>query len=151
MHEVKANENEEEKKASGDNFGWGKMESKAKDINAEVKEDAKKTAQATPGGEINFTKGRPPMFTKKNKGLGLAQEEFPELGDIAATGSKGQQNGSDANVPKANSASIGQFGAMAQERDGGYIPDKPRQPATKPMFKGKAKLNLGGANDVDTK
>lgn len=150
MHEVKANENEEEKKASGDNFGWGKMESKAKDINAEEKEDAKKTAQATPG-EINFKKGRPPMFTKKNKGLGLAQEEFPELGDIGAASSKGQQNGSDANVPKANSASIGQFGAMAQERDGGYQPDKPRQQATKPTFKGKAKLNLGGANDVDAK
>lgn len=90
------------------------------------------------------------MFTSnKKKGLGLAgQEEFPELGATGAP-AKGAAKGSDAGVAKANSAGIGQFGAMAQERDG----DRPQEhkPAKKPIFSGKAKLNLGGGNDVNAR
>jgi len=80
------------------------------------KEEAKKP-QAK-GGEINFKRNGPPMFTKK-KGIGLAQEEFPELGDMGAPGSKSGATGSETSGSKANSSTIGQFGAMAQQRDGG--------------------------------
>ena len=94
MKEVKATENEEEKKAAGDNFGWGGMESKAK---TDVSNDTKKQASAAgKPGEINFRKGRgPPTFTKKNKALGLAQEEFPDIGDLGAPAGKSAK-GSDA-------------------------------------------------------
>jgi len=135
---------DEEKKADDDKFGWGKMESKAKThvANQEVKKPVSKP------GEINFRSGRPMMFTSnKKKGLGLAgQEEFPELG---AAPSKGGAKGSDAGVAKANSAGIGQFGAMAQERDGERLQE--HKPAKKPIFSGKAKLNLGGNTDVNAR
>ena len=93
MNEVKASENEEEKKAAGDNFGWGKMESKAKTDASQ--QEAKKPVAVGKPGEINFRKGRPPQFTKKNKALGLAQEEFPEIGALGAPGGKGDGKGSD--------------------------------------------------------
>lgn len=67
MNEVKAAaaENEEEKSSK---FGWEGFERK-NDAELQPKEEAKKT-QSKPG-EINFKKGRPPMFTKK-KGIGIA-------------------------------------------------------------------------------
>jgi len=142
-------ERAEDKKADDDKFGWGKMESKAKThvANQEVKKPAAMGMGMGMGmskpGEINFRGGRPMMFTSnKKKGLGLAgQEEFPELGATGAP-AKGAAKGYDAGVAKANSAGIGQFGAMAQERDG----ERPQEhkPAKKPIFSGKAKLNLGG-------
>jgi len=92
MNEVKATANEEEKKAAGDNFGWGKMESKAKTDASQ--QEAKKQVPVGKPGEINFRKGRPPQFTKKNKALGLAQEEFPEIGALGAPG--GGKGNSDA-------------------------------------------------------
>ena len=71
------------------------------------------------GGGLNFRRGGPPTFTNKKKGgLGLAQEEFPELGALGSAPGKAEAKGSDAQGTKANSATIGQFGAMAQERDG---------------------------------
>lgn len=93
-------EKEEEKKAEPANFGWGKMESKAK--TAASTQEAKKPDAARKPGEINFRGGRPQMFTSnKKKGLGLAQEEFPELGAIGTPG-KGDAKGSDAQASKAN-------------------------------------------------
>ena len=74
---MKAAENEEEKKASSDNFGWVGIEKNAEA--SQQKEETKKP-QSKPG-EINFKKGRPPMFTKKGKGIGVGEEAFPELGE----------------------------------------------------------------------
>ena len=50
-------EKEEEKKAEPANFGWGKMESKAK--TAASTQEAKKPDAARKPGEINFRGGRP--------------------------------------------------------------------------------------------
>lgn len=89
-------EKEEAKKAVGDNFGWGKMESKAK-TSVPTPNEEKKPASSGRPGEINFRSGRPPMFSNnKKKGLGLAQEEFPELGALGAPAGKGGAKGSDA-------------------------------------------------------
>jgi len=60
-------------------------------------------------------KSGPPTFSsKKTKGgISLDAEAFPELGEAQTSGKKANPEGS-----KADSANIGQFGAMAQKRDG---------------------------------
>ena len=86
------------------------------------------------------------MFSSsKNKGIGLAQEEFPELGEAQKSARKGGGNEA-SNSSKADSANIGQFGAMGQQRDGAQ---EPRKAATKPVFSGKAKLKTGQNEEVD--
>ena len=86
------------------------------------------------------------MFSSsKNKGIGLAQEEFPELGEAQKSARKGGGNEA-SNSSKADSANIGQFGAMGQQRDGAQ---EPRKAATKPVFSGKAKLKTGQNEEVE--
>ena len=92
-------------------------------------------------GGLKMAFGKP-TFTRKQKGI-MDQQDFPDL-EAANTGS-GEQTRS-----KADGAMMFGGGAMAR----GPREDKPageeiKMGGTKPVFRGKAKLNLGGAGNDD--
>jgi len=101
---------------------------------------------------MNF--GRP-TFTRKQKGI-IDTQDFPDLDSTAAAaGTTTQANTQDQQQSKANSSMQYNFGAAAKgARDPADEENKTAysaatKPATKPVFKGKAKLNTGGASNEE--
>ena len=78
----------------------------------------------------------------------MNEEAFPEIGDTGPKSGKKGAGAENSSSSKAESANIGQFGAMAQQRDG---PQETKKQATKPMFTGKAKLKTGHNEEVNTR
>ena len=113
MQEVKVGD-EEEKKDAG--LGWAKLEQ-----NAPKTEEQPKAKPQKPSGPPIFNrsgKTGPPTFTsQRNKGI-MNEEAFPELGDTGPKSGKKGAGAENSSSSKAESANIGQFGAMAQQRDG---------------------------------
>lgn len=93
-------------------------------------------------GQINFGK---PTFTRKQKGI-MDTTDFPDLDDSTKAGKGGN------NTSKADGAMMFMSGATAK---GARVEGEARQDeeakapvqATKPVFRGKAKFNTGGASN----
>lgn len=93
-------------------------------------------------GQINFGK---PTFTRKQKGV-MDTQDFPDLDDSTKAGKGGN------NTSKADGAMMFMSGAPAR---GARVEGEARQDeeakapvqATKPVFRGKAKFNTGGATN----
>ena len=76
-----------------------------------------------------------PMFTRKAKGI-MDNQDFPDLESASKGGNASEQS-------KANGAMQYSFGAAAKGAREEQEPAEERKAATKPVFKGKAKLNTG--------
>lgn len=119
-------------------MGWERLRSGAND-QPRAQADAEDTLKASvsggrQGGNITFGK---PMFSKANKPIN--KMDFPELG---AAGSKTVSQAAESGVSKKDQAYIGNFGAGAM----GSQPVEKREERAAPkmpIFRGKAKLNLG--------
>ena len=90
-----------------------------------------------------------PMFSRKQKGI-MDTQDFPDIGDAAASGNSPTQPGAS----KANSAMMFSGGAAARGprvagEDGATGGEEVKAAATKPVFRGKAKFQTGGASNEE--
>jgi len=85
-----------------------------------------------------------PTFTRKQKGI-MDQQDFPDLADASSPGLGAKPRS------KADGAMMFGGGSMARGPRGDDEPraEENKPAATKPVFRGKAKLNTGAASNEE--
>lgn len=131
--DLEASKKNKEDESSDATAGWGLGSKLGQVEESPTYKPSAAAAKSSGGAGMNFGK---PMFTRKNKGI-MDNQDFPDLESAAKGGNAPEQS-------KANSAMQYSFGAAAKgAREEGEPAAEERKAATKPVFKGKAKLNTG--------
>jgi len=97
------------------------------------------------GGMGGMVFGGKPTFTRKTKGI--MDGDFPDISLAEAAANK-----STTNAPQSKANGAMQWGgstANGPRTENGTDGGEERKQATKPVFRGKAKLNLGGASNEE--
>lgn len=146
--DVEARKRMEEEK-DNEALGWERLGGANQDQQTKQADNEDKLKAAVSGssrgGGITFGK---PKFSKANKPIN--KMDFPELG---AAGSATVSQAAEAGLSKKDQASIGNFGAGAYGAQPAARREEKSAPKM-PIFRGKAKLNLGGPvkdSDVHSK
>lgn len=142
--ELEASKKSKEEEKTDAAAGWGLGTKIGQVEENTVSKPVSSTAKAPGAGGLSFGK---PTFTRKAKGI-MDNQDFPDLESANKGGSSAQQEQS-----KANSSMQFSVGASAKgARDDQAAPEEKRPVATKPVFKGKAKLNAGplASDEVQT-